>query len=380
MKRRDFIVGATGTAGLLLLKPGMAATPCPPTLDGGFTACPAGDAEADWLARISDPGVVWYHDFRSVDEVDAFRWSTGLPGGGNNPDDLAGGRSVDTVELDTSDGITGGGCLVVSNKAGTGEGQTWWRQFSPLKGSATASDGRGSGKVEDDPGADGTITALDWGPTSGGSQTQNWDNGFYGHPDFHNAGKFDGHGFWLQMRIKNDPKHLTDQPSSGGKILIFMRAGVSLDARQIVVEAYDPEDGQNLFSMNRSGGATLEGDTPGLSNQPGSDFGFCDFSATGAAGCWAWSNDWDTYLFHFRPGLGTGDMLVQIWSARPGQTSYTKIWDQDTAAVGFPVPGEEGYNAFTASCFLNKIPITAEIEHKFDQMIFSKNFIPCPQA
>ena len=220
MKRRDFIVGATGTAGLLLLKPGITATPCPPVLAGSSTICPAGDAEADWLSRISNPGVVWYHDFRSVGEVDAFRWSTGLPGGGNNPDDIEGpngeGRALNTVELDTSDGITGGGCLRVSSKIGTASPQTWWRQFSPLKGSASAADGRGSGKVEDDPGADGTIAALDWGPTSGGDQTRDWDVGFYGHPDFHNAGKFDGHGYWLQMRIKNDPKHLTNHPGNGG--------------------------------------------------------------------------------------------------------------------------------------------------------------------
>jgi len=334
--------------------------------------------EADWQARINQPGVVWYHDFRNVGEVDAFRWSTGL---GNNPDDDPGGRAIDTVELDTSDGITGGGCLRVSNKAGTGEGQTWWRQFSPLKGSANASDGRGQGKVEDDPGVDGEITALDWAATPDGNETENWDVGFYGHPDFHNAGKFDGHGYWLQMRIKNDAKHLTDHPSQGGKIFIMMRAGVSLDARQIVVDAKDSEDGINLFSMNRSGGDPLEQDTPGLSNQPGSDFqvgGLCDFSATGSANCWPWSNGWDTYLFHFVPGLGTGDMVVQIWSARPGQTSYTKIWDQDTVDVGFPVAGEEGYNAFTASCFLNKHDLTAEIKHRFDQMIFSKDPVVIP--
>lgn len=73
-------------------------------------------------------------------------------------------------------------------------------------------------------------------------------------------------------------------------------------------------------------------------------------------------------------------MVVQVWSALPGETAYTKIWDQDTVDVSFNESGGEGYNAFNASCYLNGQTYVTDIVHKFDQMIFSKNFIPCPQV
>src|SRR5688572_26582707 len=50
---------------------------------GGGGGSPA-DVEADWQARIGGPGVVWYHDFKSDDEVNAFRWTGGYSGG-NDP-------------------------------------------------------------------------------------------------------------------------------------------------------------------------------------------------------------------------------------------------------------------------------------------------------
>ena len=46
------------------------------------------NAEADWRLRSGQdpaqpqPGVVWFHDFRSDAEVDAFRWTGGV---GNDP-------------------------------------------------------------------------------------------------------------------------------------------------------------------------------------------------------------------------------------------------------------------------------------------------------
>ena len=55
-------------------------------------------------------------------------------------------------------------------------------------------------------------------------------------------------------------------------------------------------------------------------------------------------------------------------------------WDMKGVDVSFPEVGGEGYNAFNASCYLNAQSYSTDIVHKFDQMIFSKNFIPCPQV
>ncbi|MEO1202679.1 MAG: hypothetical protein AAFX10_08230, partial [Pseudomonadota bacterium] len=165
MKRREFVIGVAGSASLLLHDDGASATPCPPSVDGTVgQPCPTAGAEADWQARIADPGVVWYHDFRSDAEVDAFRWAGGV---GNDPNDQA---RPNTVRRITSDGITGA-CLEVIRRAGSADPANWWRPYSPLD--------TGSGKSEPDPGADGTIPVRPWQPQQGGNQTANWFDGYY---------------------------------------------------------------------------------------------------------------------------------------------------------------------------------------------------------
>ena len=137
MKRRDFLAASAGLAGSVLPVLSRAQTrPCPPSpvsVDGGqgsTTVCIQGDAEADWQERISGAGVVWFHDFRTDDEVNNFRWT---PGYGNGNDPLAVGSAyAKYVRRITTDGITGGGCLEIFRQAGSNDGSDWWRPFSPL--------------------------------------------------------------------------------------------------------------------------------------------------------------------------------------------------------------------------------------------------------
>src|SRR4026208_1358805 len=88
MKRRDFLITPAGLTGSLL--PVLAyGRPCPPSPlsgEGGpaaTTTRTSGNMEADWRLRSGQdpgnpqPGVVWFHDFRSDAEVNAFRWSAG---------------------------------------------------------------------------------------------------------------------------------------------------------------------------------------------------------------------------------------------------------------------------------------------------------------
>ena len=79
MKRRQFLISAGLTGALLPLVARAQSKPCPPetlSVGGGSSTrsvCDQGDAEADWVARSTGPGVVWAHDFRDVDEVAKWR-------------------------------------------------------------------------------------------------------------------------------------------------------------------------------------------------------------------------------------------------------------------------------------------------------------------
>ncbi len=364
MKRRDFILGATGTTSMLYLGPASALAPCPPAINGGAAnpSCSILDAEQDWTSRISSPGVVWYHDFRSDAEVDNFRWVGGV---GNDPQDI--GRS-NTVRRITTDGITGA-CLEIFRPAGKSEGATWWRPLSPLNS--------GSGKPVSDPGANGSIAVESWSPTQGGSQTANWRKGNYGHSSYHSShpGRFDGTEYYFQARVKMDPERARED--NGGKLFYFTLANKSLTAQEVVTESGSTYGGINYFSMYRSGSPPLEADTSGGANQPGSDLGFCDWPASVGA-CWSWSGGWDTLLYRVVPGLNSNnDTIVQVYAAHPGETQYTKIWDQND--VDLPYETIEGHGALICSSYMNGFTFSRDIYHRYCQLIFSKEFIPCPQ-
>jgi hypothetical protein len=235
----------------------------------------------------------------------------------------------------------------------------------------------GSGKPVNDPAANGSLAVEAWAPTQGGSQTASWDPGYYGHSSYHatSPGQFDGTNYFFQARIKMDPRRATQ--SEGGKLFYFTRTDKSLTSQEIVTESGEITAGVNYFSMYRGGGSPLESDTPGSSNNPGSDLGFCDWPSE-VANCWAWSGGWDTLLYHIVPGLdGNADTVVQVWAAHPGETSYTKIWDQDDVDLSFSVIN--GHGALICSAYMNKLDFTTEVFHRYAQLIFSHDFIPCPQ-
>jgi len=322
--------------------------------------------ESDWLSRISGAGVVWYHDFRTDAEVDAFRWAGGI---GNDPNDVG---DPNTVRRITTDGITGA-CLELHRPAGSNDPSVWWRPFSPMD--------TGSGKPVDDPGANGTITPKTWVATQGGSQIANCDTGFYGNTVYHSAspGQFDGTEFYLQMRVKVDPE-ITNQPSSPrGKMLYFTRNDKSLTSQEIVTESGEIHSGSQYFSLYRSGSPPLESDTPGNANQPGNEDGFCDWPGT-LGPCWSYSGGWDTLLYHIVPGINSGgDTVVQVWAAHPGETSYTKIWDQNDVNLPFGSGNPFGHNALICSIYENGKSFSSDVYHRYCQMIFSHNVIPVPQ-
>lgn len=384
MKRREFLIASAivGAGAPLLVRAQV--RPCPPSslaVDGGSqatTACTAvNDAEADWILRSTAPGVVWAHDFRNDAEVDAFRWTSGY---GNDPR-AVGNPRAGRVRRITTDGITGGGCLEIFRAAGTQEtGAHWWRPLSPIVGT-------GNGRGIDDPGANGKLKPQPYAATDRGGQIQYFgDRGFYGHPSYHTGNVFDGHEYYLQMRVKMDPRRAQQGMPQVGKLMYMTRTDQSLTTQEIVtysgghVSAYPT---RNNFQMYGGGDSNpLYGKAIGAGGstdrQPGSELGKCD--PNNAPGrCWAWSGGWDTIMYHLIPGRdGVPESVIRVYAAHEGEKKYTKIWDMVWAnryGSGHPF----GYNAIILSTYTNSQNCPSDFWHRYDQIILSHEFIPCPQ-
>jgi hypothetical protein len=293
--------------------------------------------QQDWQNRISAPGVVWYHDFASKAEVDAFRWTAGH-GSGNDP--LAKGDGGPQVAWDSTDGITPG-CLSITRLAGNNDPAVWWRPFSPLKAP-------GNGRTTDDPGAG--IAPLSYTATDGGSQISGWSKGVYGPSG-------DGAEYWLQMRGKIDPQRAQGKNVNvdAGKFTYQTLCEVSNTQQELVTTSFEGSVGVDFFAM--------------YSHTNNYDF------LPGMPTKYQWPlGQWLTIQYHVKPAkAGT---LIEVWVAKQGETAFTPIYSQ-TYAIQFDSP--IGYQALICSIYQNGSNMTA-FYHKFGQIIFSKQPIPCPQV
>jgi hypothetical protein len=375
MKRRDFLAGSAGLIGTgIPLISKAQVLPCPPSslsIDGGTssnTLCgsAAADAEADWLSRISGSGVVWFHDFRSEAEVDNFRWSSGI-GSGNDPNGAH--YLAEHVRRITDDGITGGGCLEMLRPAGGGETSAWWRPFSPLAGS-------GNGKGVDDPAANGTLTVRPYSPSQGSDAVAGHQYGWYGHSSYHNA-NFDGEEFYLQMRAKRDPRRISggNQNFSVGKFTYLTICRYSLSNQELVTYSAAPSGDDNRFRIY--GGWQI---FQPLDQAPGTDG---SIQPGGVSPLWSWSGGWDTIMYHLVMGReNTNETLLEIYAAHPGETGFTLIWQQTFAFFSFDSGNglQRGLQALICSTYNNGQNLPGDYWDRWDQIIFSKEFIPCPQV
>jgi hypothetical protein len=384
MKRREFIAkSTTALASFAALKAN--AAPCPPgalAVDAQTpvtTPC-AFDEHTDWQNRISGPDVVWHHNFETAAEVNRFRWRNGV---GNDPDDV----SMPNRCRWASGGFAGGGVLELHHGANEPDPPDWWRPTSPLLAGS-------NGRSTDDPGASGTITRRSFNPTDGGNQTNNFGEfGYYGHASYHTGSVFDGTEFYFQVRVKRDSARRSAGQPDGGKLFYFANTWQAYSNQQIITENLDTVNGdstrRNYFSMNRSGGQPLEGDSS-LGGQPGTSVGTigdgtCRFSSGDArlGNCWSWPDDaWVTVLFRVRPGLDEGsDTLVEVFVAELGETAYRRIWSQSTVDLPYSSGHAFGINAILATAYNNFAQgnvIQVAYTDRLTQMILSKGFIPCP--
>jgi len=346
-------------------------------------------ATADWNARISGPDVVWYHSFDSAAEVNQFRWTNGY-GSGNDPE--AAGSGAQYVTHQASGGVDGGGFMRLTYPLGStsGRGNSYWhRPFNALTGA-------GNGRGQDDPGANGTITPVAFNATDGGGVLYNWGNeanpGWYMHPT-HQAsypGVYQGHDFWLQVRVRRaqrpgPPPDTGEYSNITGKNVWLTTTNSSYTSQEIVTYGQSAsEDVVGQYGRHRIYG--------GYNYQPfggGQDNESVTISNLSVA--WRYSGGWDTLLYHITPGTdgGTGSnrTRIEIWAAHQGETSYTKIWDTlytahysgGTNSVG--APNLPGWNGLILAIYHNGSSFSTEaFNFDYDQVIFSKATIACPQV
>ena len=396
MKRRDFLVTTATMAGAAIPGVGFGQSkPCPPPgmdMAGGTsttTTCATPSVAADWTARISGEGVVWHHNFDTESEVNQFCW-TGDSGGKNDPNRVGSGSEYVTHQA--SGGADGGGYMRLSYPVGSvpGRGRSyWWRPFNAFTGA-------GNGRGQDDPGASGTIARVDFRPTNLGAQTYNWGNasnpGWYMHAT-HQAqhpGKFQGSDFWLQVRVRRAqspgaPPNSETYSDITGKSVWFTTTNNSYTSQELVTHGQSRSNNNDVVGVQSRHNIYVGQNFKNLgSSQPNATVALANTTLN-----WRYSGGWDTLLYHVTPGTrgGTGAdrTRVEVWAAKAGETSYTKIWDvtytqsftSGTTSVG--APHLPGWNALILAIYHNGSAFTTTaFNFDYDQVIFSKQFIACP--
>jgi hypothetical protein len=165
--------------------------------------------EQDWQNRIAN--AVWYHNFEHENEVKAFTVHSGR-NDANGAGTTAVGYAPDVL-YDSTDGIAGGGCLIMRciaadvayardplNPYSRGK---WLRPLSPLAIT------NGAGWTRTDPGASG-ITTQPWNPWSNQYQSRDFRAGWYAHSSYHAAAQAanwtmegsESTGYYIQFRVK----------------------------------------------------------------------------------------------------------------------------------------------------------------------------------
>lgn len=380
MRRREFLTYTAGLAGAVVPPSLLAqAKPCaPPSVSatGGTTVqTPCGiGSQADWLLRSTAPGVVWAHGFESDAEVNQFRWAGGT---GNDPN----AATADAAYMTrlASSGPGGMPCLQIRRPGAVESNVNWWRPFSAFAAP-------GNGRAGSDPGSGKPVRA--WAPTQGGNQTQTWLQDFYGPQTYQQD-------FFLQIRVQRDPRRVSSAYNSAesvGKLIFLTLTTNSLTSQEIVT--YSGSGGgaggttNDFFRVYVAGSPPLEqldplgrgGQQVGgqLSSYPSN---YCDVTQNPGK-CWSFSGGWDTILYHVSPGShtsGSGSSTLRVYAAREGVTTYTKIIDQQWAHA-WQTNSTKGWNAICLNTYQNNKTMPGEFWQRYAQVIFSTQFIPCPQV
>jgi hypothetical protein len=386
LKRRDFITAAAlAGAGLPALARAQV-RPCPPptvTVEGGqsiSTLC-GGDANADWIARSTGPGVQWAQRFTtSTDVATWYVYDPTLPG---NP-------QTNVCRLNPSDGIMGNGCLEFYTPAGQHCNTQWCRPFNPFPGD--------QGYQSGNPGMPNQ-------PANWNNAWSSWRYGLYGNQDYHDgSANWLGTDFYIQFRYKVSASAFSDplNPNLGKLAFVDLCGGGD---QELVLQSpiwSSPRYWMytNFGSRNNSDLGSTQGESSPESYQPGGAYaGTC---VSGAMTCWSWpAEEWVTVLLHVIPGhnsaVGGGDSAatpiskpanyhdfgIEVWVARAGAKSYTLIWQKLNYVWVYgsqTAPNVAAFNRFTPTAYMNGALAHSDWYRRFDQIIFSKQPVACPQV
>jgi hypothetical protein len=334
--------------------------------------------------------VVWHHNFDAAAEVNQFRWTGGFHSG-QDPNSLGtGGNLVTHV---ASGGADGGGFMRISYPAGSGAGQGnsyWWRPFNPL---TAATNGRGSV----DPAASGSLTPLAFNVTSGSGTVNGWtanavNPGWYMHATHQaqNPGKFQGSDFYLQVRTRRAqtpgaPPDNANYTNITGKHVWFANTNYTYVVQELVGYGYSVGNGDQVGVQSRFNVYNGQNFTSMFDGQPNQTVAVSNLTVN-----WRFSGGWDTLLYHITPGTngGTGPnrSRLEVWAQHdlklfPAESGvYTKVCDV-TYTQGFdnngtgPLPG---WNALILAAYHNGASFSTSFNFDYDELIFSKAYIPAP--
>jgi hypothetical protein len=351
-------------------------------------------ADASWNARISEAGVVWYHNFDSAAEVNQFRW-TGNYNGGNDP--LALGSGGNFITHVASGGADGGGFLRATYPAGSTAGRgnsIWWRPFNPF---TAGTNGRGIV----DPAASGSLTPLAFNASNGSSTLLSWGQqsnpGWYMHPTHQssNPGKFQGHDYYLQIRTRRAqtpgaPPNTVDFSNITGKHVWQTTTNESFTSQELVTYGQSAGNGDQVGVQGKHR-IYVGQNFNEIESQPNGTVTVNNNTVN-----WRWSGGWDTLLYHITPGThgGTGSSRtrVEVWAQHdltlfPAESGvYTKIWDVTytqsftTGTNSSGSPNLPGWNGLICGIYHNGSAFATSFNFDYDQIIFSKNTIAAPTS
>lgn len=377
MDRRSFLGFSAGMGGLLLPRwaDALAARPCPPSpvsVSGGdsvSTACRS--AADDWARRSSGAGVLWAHDFTTVEQFKRFAHPASLP----------------KLEHFQSGGAGGyGGFVRCKNLAGqTTTNNTWERPLAPL------------------PGDRGYVS----GPEFSIDEPTQYAGGYFGHPDYWTLypGRYSGHEFYVQIRTRVPPSRWQAmQDHDNGKNLWFASTQYTPAEELVVMPTW-----RGHLSVYTNFGSSIPVSDPQVAAngvqqkwQPGGNWDTsCVWAPPGdypdqdpsKGKCWVWPGvlgrtEWVTLLMRVKLGHAAAsysdksDSEIEIWVANEGDREYRLLARRLDAAIKYSSGTRPmGLNSIRCSSYMaGKIVSAGDWHQDYSQIICSREFVPCPQT
>ena len=367
--------------------------PCPPPtlgVAGGSsvnTPCVASNAAGDWTTRSTGPGVVWAQRFTQLSDVQRFIIAADQT------------KAKSFVNFVANDGVLGDGCLSIDSPAGQGQYGSWGRPMRAITGDVNKA------------GLPVYATNIDSGTTAT-SVFSNMKGGFFGNAEYKSASPSDfvGTDYYLQFRVKFHPNRFNSNEPTG-KMLMFV-TGYSTPMQELVLQTRTDYGGRwyTMYTNTSTGfnsalnNPQSASGTNGSSLEPGGAYSSTctqGIAPDGTNKCFLWpTNEWVTVLIHVIPGhqraladmsnsSNKKDTGLEVWIARAGAKTYTKIWEKFDYVWEFGVsyldgtPQPFGWNWINFTAFTGgaaAVPSVSGYYHRHDQLVFSTQFIPCPQA